>query len=142
MQHHHSITQCWVVEAPMTFYNSLPLHSILAAICDSAKDRPDHSLMLSSHLLGYLPLHLVPGTVPWSMVLARPYHLILNFLTLVNRSSYGLVTVTDLQCTSLFVTWSLYEIWRILQKCLISMACNHFCRSQVRVHVSHTWHVL
>ena len=62
----------WVAESPMTFYNSFVIAFLsLAAICDSAKDRPVHSLMLSSHHLLCLPLLLVPGTVAFEYGLGK-----------------------------------------------------------------------
>ena len=43
------------------------------ALWNLANSRPVHSLMLSSHLFLYLPCLLLPFTVPYKMVLARPY---------------------------------------------------------------------
>ena len=82
--------------------------------------RPVHSLMLSSHLFLCPPCLLLPFTVPYKMVLARPderetwpYHCSLRLFTIVRRSSCGPIACWILARTSSLVTWSLYEMCSI-----------------------------
>ena len=69
-----------------------------------------------------LPCLLPPFTVPRNMALARPderetclYHFSLRLFTMVRRSSCGPIACWILAWTSSLVTWSLYEMWRILR---------------------------
>ena len=98
--------------------------------------------MLSSYLLHCLPL-LVPVMVPWSMVLTRLIgwhgHTISSCIFDSGQQIFIMsIAISILQYISLFVMQSLYKIQGMLQKHLISMACILFCRSCMRVHVSHT----
>ena len=97
------------------------------ALWDLAHSRPVHSLILSSYVFLCLPCLLPPFTVPCKMVLVRPdeletrsYHCSLHLFTLVRKSSCGPIACWVLARTSSLVTWSLYEMCRILQQHLIS----------------------
>ena len=145
--HHHHLSHnhegCW--DTTDHFTNS-SLHSSLfsTALWNLANSRPDHSLMLSSHLFLCLPCLLPPFTVPsCKMVLARPdiwqtcpHHCSLRLFTMIRRSSRGLIACWTLARTSSLVTWSLHEMRSILQWHLISVACILLWSSAVRVHDS------
>ena len=82
------------------FRNQFPPFSPLffTALWDLTNSRPVHSLMLSSHLFLCPPCLLPPFTVLCRMVLARPderetwpYHCSLRLITMVRRSSCGLI---------------------------------------------------
>ena len=92
------------------------------ALWEFVNYRPVHSMMLSSHLFLYLPCLLPPFAVPCKMVLARPdewetcpYHCSLHLITMVRKSSCGLIACWILAQTSLLVTWSLFKMCSILQ---------------------------
>ena len=97
---------------------SQPVSSIflfLTVLEDLANSRPDHSLMLSSHLFFCLPCLLCLFIVPCEMVLARPDELetcpcrfSACVLTMVRRSLCGPIACWIWARTSSLVTWSLY----------------------------------
>ena len=113
------------------FANSFLHFSLFStALWDLANSRPVHSLMLSSHLFRSLPCLFSPFAVPCKMVSARPgeretwpYYCIWHLFTVVRWSSCGPIACWILAWTSLMVTWSLYEMHRILPEHLSSMAC-------------------
>ena len=91
------------------------------ALWDLPNSRPVHSLM-SSHLFLRPPVLLLPFTVPYKMVLARPderetwpYNCSLRLFTIVRRSLCGPIACWILAQTSSLVTWSLYEMCSILR---------------------------
>ena len=93
-EHYRPGLLCCSVEMTMSIPLHLPLSS--TALCEAAKSKPVHSLMLSSHLFFCLPRLLLPLTVPCMIVFAipaeretGPYHLSLCCFTMVRRSLYG-----------------------------------------------------
>ena len=89
------------------------------ALRDLENFKPVYSLILSSRLFFCL---LLPFTVPFKMVFARPneretcqYHCRLRLFTMFRRSSCDLIACWILAWTSSLVTWSLYEMRSILR---------------------------
>ena len=85
-----------------------------AALWDLANSRPVHSRMLSSHLFVCLPCLLLPFTVPYKMIFARPY--------LMN----GRHVHTTVVCFSL--QWSRVFVW---SSCLLDLATDFLVGNMV-----------
>ena len=126
--------------------SSLHVSLFSTTLWESANSILVHSLMMFSYFFFCLPLRLPPLTVPCKIVFTRPddldtwpYHFSLRFLTVIRRSSYGLMACLILLRTATLVTWYLYDMRNICRKHLISMACILFCRSAERVHVSEAY---
>ena len=92
------------------------------ALWDLSNSRLVHSMILSSYLFLSLSCLLSPLSVPFKMVLARPgeretwpYHCSLFLFTIVRRSSCGSIACWVLARTFSLITWSLYEMCRILR---------------------------
>ena len=80
-----------------------------ADVCESAKLRPAHSLMLQAHRFLGLPRFRFPSTVPCRIVLLSPellvtwpYHFSFLVLTVDSRQSYYPISCTFLFLISLF----------------------------------------
>ena len=103
------------------FTTSLLYFSLFfTALWDLPNSRPVHFLMLSFHLFLCLPCLLPHFSVPCKMVLARtdeqetwPYQCSSHLVTVVWRSSCGLIACWVSARTSSLVTWSLYEMHSI-----------------------------
>ena len=99
---HHRLADRWgtTVDFTTSFLHSSQFSAFRSMIFHS---RPVHSLMLSSHHFLYLPLRLLPGTVPCRVVLASPddhvncpYHFSLCLFTEVRRYGEGWAPQCDI----------------------------------------------